>query len=141
MNSDNIGKLKELIKKHEGFRQFVYSDSTGLPTIGYGRCLITRGVFQPEAEIMLQDDINYFIDKLSQYPCFTKLNDVRQMVLIDMCFNLGVKGLLQFSHLFLALENDDYVKASQEMLDSKWHTQVHGRAEELAQMMLTGTMD
>lgn len=138
MQTDSIDKLKELIKKHEGFRQFPYKDTTGNFTIGYGRCLTTRGIFQTEADKLLDDDINYFINKLSQLFTFNKLNDIRKIVLIDMCFNIGVKGLLNFEKMFDALDIEDYATAAQEMLNSKWHTQVQGRAEELAQMMLTG---
>ena len=69
---------------------------------------------------------------------FENLDPIRQTVLLDMCFNLGIGGLLKFKDTLKAIETGDYAHASMYMLDSLWAKQVKGRAIRLSQMMLTG---
>jgi lysozyme len=67
------------------------------------------------------------------------LDPVRQAVLVNMAFNLGVEGLLDFHKMLAAVEHHQYGQASDEMMDSLWAAQVKGRAAELAAMMRTGS--
>lgn len=133
--------LKNLIIKHEGLRLFPYFDTTGNCTIGYGRNLADRGITKPEANILLNDDIDYFYEHLSKnLSFFNNLDKVRQIVLLNMCFNLGVKGLLEFKKMLDYLSKKQYYRASQEMLDSEWAKQVGERAKELSEIMEDGVM-
>jgi lysozyme len=59
-------------------------------------------------------------------------------VLISMAFNLGVQGLLGFTRMLSYSQDGDYSGAAEEMLSSKWATQVGNRAVELAGMMENG---
>jgi lysozyme len=52
-----------------------------------------------------------------------------------MCFQLGVNGVSKFRNMFEALKIPDYNKASEEMLDSKWHEQTPARAKSLSYVM------
>lgn len=132
-------KLKQLLVQHEAYRQFVYSDSTGHLTVGIGRNLSDRGISTTEAFYLLDDDILYFSSKLSHFlGCFNFLDENRQIALIDMCFNLGVQGFLNFKEMIAALETYNYERASKEMLDSKWAEQVGDRATTLANIIRTG---
>ena len=63
---------------------------------------------------------------------------MRQAVLIDMMFNLGSPRFKQFKKMIQALEDNDYSRASFEMLDSKWAVQVGNRANYLAEKMKQG---
>lgn len=131
MTPEGKQKLKVLLTHHESYKQFPYVDSTHHLTVGIGRNLTDRGISTTEALYLLDDDINYFINKLSHFvPCFAALNEARQIVLCDMCFNLGVQGLLNFTQMMLALEAQNYTLAAQEMLNSKW--------SHLADIMRTG---
>ena len=67
-----------------------------------------------------------------------ELDAARQRALISMGFNLGIYGLLKFEKTLNALKNKRWVEASDEMMDSKWASQVGRRAEMLSQIMLTG---
>jgi lysozyme len=58
--------------------------------------------------------------------------------MIDMCFNLGIGGLLEFKNTLASIQSGDYQKASEQMLQSKWATQVGNRATELSEMMKEG---
>lgn len=134
-----IQRATELLKLHEGFRSHPYKDSLGILTIGYGRNLETKGIFQHEAEGMLRGDILDTIEALTHKLTFwDSLNDTRKVVLIDMGVNLGVNGLLRFKKMIVALEKGEHDIAALEMLDSKWATQVKSRANDLAQMMKNG---
>jgi lysozyme len=134
-------KLKGLLVQHESYRQFPYTDTTGHLTIGIGRNLIDRGISINEATYMLDEDITYFMGKLNHFlPFFVNLSENRQIALVDMCFNIGVQGFLNFTQMILALESADYERAAHEMLDSKWATQVGERASRLAQIMKTNEL-
>jgi lysozyme len=91
------------------------------------------------AEDYLDGDIG---DAITGCAChigpFIDLDPVRQAVLINMCFNLGIKGLLKFKHMLEAIGAQDWQMASLAMMNSLWATQVKGRADELARMMATG---
>lgn len=141
ITTDEIKTLRMLLIGHEGYSQFPYEDTTGHLSVGFGRNLTDRGVSHHEALEMLDNDINYFVDRLANtLPFFMELDSVRKIVLIDMCFNLGIRGLLSFTRMLSALKHNDYKMASCEMLASDWADQVKGRAKQLANMMLTGEM-
>ena len=72
------------------------------------------------------------------YPVKEKLNEVRQFVLVDMCFNMGLGKLCTFKKMLSAMANGDYYTAANEALASKWAVQVGRRARELAEMLKTG---
>jgi len=56
-------------------------------------------------------------------------------VLIEMVFQLGVGGVSKFKKMWSALQEQDYNKASIEMLDSRWAKQTPSRANSLASIM------
>jgi len=139
MTPEGKQKLKALLVKHESYKQFPYSDTTGHITIGVGRNLSDRGISTTEAFYLLDDDIIFFVSKLNHFlPWFAKLDENRQIALCDMCFNLGVQGFLGFQKMISALERGDYQEAAKEMLDSKWSQQVGERATCLANIIFTG---
>jgi len=66
------------------------------------------------------------------------LDAVRQRVVIDMAFNIGVPRLTGFKKMWAAIHCGDYEEAALEMMDSKWARQVGRRAKRLSLMMKTG---
>jgi lysozyme len=66
------------------------------------------------------------------------LCDARQDVLANMHFNMGWARLSGFTKALAAMRAYDYEAAAREMLDSRWATQVRGRAKRLAEQMRTG---
>jgi len=134
-----LSELKQLLVKHEGVRAKPYHDSVGKLTIGVGRNLDDVGLFKDEIDLMLTNDIFRCIDDLNSHlPWWNELDSVRQMVLVNMCFNLGVHGLLGFKNTLESIKTGNYERASQQMLESKWAKQVQGRAVELSIMMKGG---
>ena len=130
--------IKQL-QRHEGLRLKMYKCTAGANTIGYGRNLDANGIRQNEAELMLKNDIEDFKKKvIDNITFFDKLNSARQWVLINMAFNMGIKGLMKFKNTLAAIERGDYKDAAEGMLMSKWAGQVGGRAKELSKQMETG---
>ena len=129
----------DLIKKHEGLRLFPYDDGYGNLTIGYG-LNISDGITMAEAEMLLLSRVKTaVIDVMKVFgsDAFGELSRLRQAVLIDMAYNLGINRLATFGELIRAIQIKDFEMAADEMLDSKWSTQVGYRAINLATLMRT----
>ena len=131
-------QLREQLERHEGLRLKPYKDTVGKLTIGIGRNLDDKGISREEAFAMLDNDIAEVVRQLEQVDEYQALDDTRQTVLANMCFNLGFYGLMGFRKMWLALARNDYHEAAKQMLDSRWARQVGYRADELAQIMRTG---
>tara|TARA_R100000541_G_scaffold18259_1_gene28048 strand:+ start:1451 stop:1870 length:420 start_codon:yes stop_codon:yes gene_type:complete len=135
----NKTKLAEQLKKHEGLKLKPYTDTVGKLTLGIGRNLEDKGISEQEALFMLNNDVDYFYDKIKkEINWFCALNDARQNVLVNMAFNLGVAGLLTFKNTLRLVGVGHFCEAADEMLNSKWAKQVGYRAEELSEQMRTG---
>lgn len=135
----DMNKAMSYTKKYEGLRLKPYRCSAGKLTIGYGHNLEDVGITLEQAEQMLRLDLEYAnMECYAAIPAFARLDEARKFVLLDMCFNMGIKKLLTFKKMLAAVEQGFYDRASYEMLDSKWAIQVGGRAAELAEIMKTG---
>lgn len=125
-------------RRYEGLNVFPYQCPTGHMTIGYGHNL-ENGISKEAAEFILQQDMQAAQMAVSRrFEWFKKLNTVRQFVLVDMCFNMGIARLCTFKKFLAALRHGDFMRAANEMLSSRWAGQVGRRARELAEMMKTG---
>jgi lysozyme len=131
-------RLVDQLIRHEGIRLHPYTDTTGHLTIGVGRNLTDVGISETEAMVLLRHDIEQAVHDLQTFPWFERLDEVRQAVLIDMCFNLGLEKLRGFVTTLALMEQGDYAAAGRTMLQSKWATQVGQRAQTLSLMMRTG---
>lgn len=140
-----IENVKDMIKRHEGLRLEPYKCPAGHWTVGYGHNLEVHGEPIPEritidqAEEYLNEDIaDATRDCKQRIACFNELDEVRQAVLIDMCFNMGIWGLLTFKRMLKWVSKAFWGQATIEMLNSKWAEQVGHRAVTLANMMGSG---
>lgn len=130
--------LLDQLQRHEGLRLKPYRDTVGKLTIGYGRNLEDRGITEDEAGFMLDNDIDEVVAELERMPLYLSLDSVRQVVLANMAFNLGLPRLLQFSRMLGALQEKHWDRAADEMLNSRWARQVGDRALELSEIMRRG---
>ena len=132
-------KLREMLQKHEGLRLKPYRCTAGKLSIGFGRNLDDKGITEEEANWLLSNDIEEITQQAQDnFQWFDSLDEVRQNVILDMIYNLGMAGFLKFKLMIHFLEIGDYTQASIEMKDSKWFDQVGDRAKELCKMMYTG---
>ena len=135
---DRDAMIRQL-RLHEGERLKPYRDTVGKLTIGVGRNLDDRGITAEESAQLLANDIAEMErEVLRALPWVARLEEVRQRVLVDMAFNMGIVGLLNFKRTLAAIEAEEFERAATMMLDSKWAGQVGQRAERLARMMATG---
>lgn len=145
-------ELRDQLKLHEGRkvdgegRHKLYTDTVGVPTIGYGRNVEANGVSESEASEMLENDITSAIAMaVKHYPALAALDPIRRRVLIDMAFNLGDK-LSQFPGMLAAMAEENWALAADHMryndLDnhilSLWYVQVKQRGIRLVDMMRSG---
>jgi len=135
----NRDAMVRQLRLHEGERLKPYRCTAGKLTIGVGRNLEDRGITAAESAMLLANDIADMERELQRaLPWVTRLDDVRQRVLLDMAFNLGIVGLLNFKRTLAAVQAGQYQQAATMMLDSRWAGQVGQRAERLSRMMATG---
>ena len=156
-NAENF--INKLIA-HEGLRLQVYQDTLGIDTIGIGRNLEDRGITKEEMDWMdipnmdaiyeygiteadamylAQNDVQIVEEELVRsHPCVEELDAVRQLVLVDMAFNMGVPRLSKFKKMWAAIHENKFDVAAKEMLDSRWAIQVKSRSTKLAHAMHHG---
>ena len=141
-NNHFLTKATEQVKSDEGCVLHAYRDTLGYLTIGYGRLIDKKkggGISQSEADQLLQNDIDRKLAELRDHiPWFDKLDDARKGVLLNMAFQLGVKGLLGFRNTLAEINEGNYEKAASNMLKSKWAQQTPNRAKRMAEQMRTG---
>ena len=124
----------EWLLKEEGFRSKPYKCTEGVLTFGHGLTYIT----EEESLNIVKKRVEEIISKLPAVLGDTALDDFRKAILVDMCFQLGIKGVCSFKGMLAALAKGDYETAAQEMLNSKWHVQTPVRCEKLAERMRKG---
>jgi lysozyme len=144
-------KLRADLERDEGYRATVYDDATsqpilpgshvrGHPTIGIGWALDANPLSHERALVILAWHVDDKARELfAALPWSETLDEVRCRALVNMAFNLGVGGLLQFRKLLAALEGERWTEAAIEARDSSWFRQVGPRAERIAKAFETGT--
>ena len=138
----NYPTLLRQLEEHEGFVPHAYEDSLGYLSIGLGTMIDSRkggGITREQAGWLAMDDLAEVAAGLdAAIPWWVKLNEVRQHVLMDMGYQLGVSGLLRFRRTLAAVRDGDWDAAWRGMLASRWAQQTPRRARRLAAMMRTG---
>lgn len=135
----NREQLKKQLIADEGIRFKPYRDTVGKLTIGVGRNLDDVGLTNAEVMFMLDCDISKLeIEMFREFPWAKGMSDIRQQVLANMLFNVGLTRLKGFRKMLAFMQAGKYNEAANEMLDSKWAKQVGLRANRLAIMMRNG---
>ena len=121
----------------------------GYPTFGIGHLVLESDPDNGEPvgtpvskerviECFEKDIESVFADLERNMPWASDQPEDIKRVLANMCFNLGITRLLKFKKFLGALESKDYKTASEEMMDSRWATQVGPRADRLKQRVSNG---
>jgi len=135
-----LERIKAQLVRHEGLRLKPYRCTAGKLTIGIGRNLDDCGISQTEAYLLLENDIKncegQLLDEIPEI--YNALNEVRKSVLLNMCFNLGIGGLLGFKNTLVFVKAGDWERAANNMLVSRWAKQVGRRAIEPSELMRKG---
>ena len=149
-----MNECVQRLAMHEGIRLEPYICPAGYKTIGIGRNLETNpltaeekrvcgdyehGITKQAAFYLLRNDIKRVTKEcMKSIPFFSVLDNERQYALVDMCFNLGIKGLLKFKNMLRAMGAGYWEEASRECLNSKYAKDVGIRAKRIAETIRTG---
>ncbi len=146
MTPDDPLLIKEL-RRDEGVRYDPYLDTMNFLTVGVGHNIQAKAIpldweyplTDDQVDQLLAEDLQDVFNNLDRtLPWWRKLSYVRQRVLANMCFNMGLHGLLTFKNTLANMQCGNYFAAAEGMRKSKWARQVKGRATRLAAMMEQG---
>lgn len=139
--------LREQLIRFEGRSNTAYPDplTKGEPfTIGVGHCgpEVVPGCVWTDAQVDAALDAD-IAAKTAQCesafaPWFATLNEPRKAVIVGMCFQMGLRGLQQFTRTLAAVRDDRFADAANGMRSSLWAKQTPSRARRLAAQMETG---
>ena len=135
--------LKERIKSNEGFSSKPYKDQLGYLTIGYGHLilpneniLLKKQIHKKELEEIFEKDFNKALSKFNNtFKSFT-LNEKESDLLIEMIFQLGIKGCLKFKNLIKNIKKGNKHLVCFDMMDSLWYKQTPNRVKALIKTFL-----
>ena len=139
MATVNVAVVEQVtvsLRAAEGLTLFPYNDMGDI-SIGYGHNLTRRGISKATAEQWLAEDIQSVIaDVEAKLPWVVSLPPVAQQVIVEMAYQLGIGGLLQFKQTLNALQNKQWSAAAEFMNDSLWARQTPNRAKHLVGMLI-----
>lgn len=140
LSNESLKKVRNQLVDDEGFCGTPYHDVKGFLTIGFGFNLDKQEGLPMSIALEWLDFLIHKIEsQLSKNISFwNDLNDARKGVLVNMAYQLGVGGLLNFRGMIKALARKDYVVAANEMKDSVWYREFTARASRLIKVMLSG---
>jgi lysozyme len=109
-------------------------------TIGWGSTGpdITEGTVWTLAQAESAIEIRCAALEVALHSILAPLNAPRGAVLINMAYNLGLRGLYSFSGMLTAVKDGLWNTAAAHMMTSLWAKQVPRRAKYLAAQMATG---
>mgnify|MGYP003111210412 FL=1 len=139
MNKD---ALREQLADDEGCKYEIYLDHLALPTFGIGHLIKDAdpehgqpvGTPVSEERVRQAFDLDILVtieDCHRLYNDFDDLPEEAQLVIANMCFNLGYPRLSNFKGMKAGVDDRDWHRAADEMVDSRWHDQVPNRAKRL----------
>ena len=147
--------VQEELEEEEGVKYYAYLDTVKILTVGIGHNLIAnpskpiigraitvvgQKVTEKEVEQLFNYDLQNVMKDLDKHLVWWReLDDVRQYVLISLCFNLGIHGLLKFKNTLHFYKLGMYSQAADNLKQSKWYKQVKTRGVKLIRLLKTGS--
>ena len=130
--------IKTLLKRLEGLRLHPYDDN-GDQSIGYGRNLSSVGITEPEAAMLLDNDVNRCEQEVrGRYEYYDQLSEIRQTAVLSLAYQLGSSRHALFHNHHAEMAKGNFVQAAKEIYpDSLYARQVPSRAEEIARIIET----
>lgn len=138
--------VEDLIRKHEGCEASPYPDQNGIMTCGIGHNLAAWPL-PGEVYPMTQERIDAVFakdleratnDLVSNFPWYSSLDPVRQAVLVDMSFQLGITKLTAFKTFLGLVEAGNYQGAAADLMQTDLARETPIRASENADMLSSG---
>jgi len=141
-----IEQLREDLEEDEGCMYVLYLDHLKLKTCGVGHLVraddpefdmdVGDPVSEERVAELFEKDIGWTISDCQKLvPDFDMLPTECRLILSNMMYNMGLNRMSRFLRLLAAVEERRWEKAADEMLDSKWATQVPARSGRLIARM------
>ena len=142
----DLDKLQKELAEDEGCKYEIYNDHLGYATFGIGHLVtdsdleygqeIGTEVSKERVDECFKADIEITIEDCNiLYSNFNDIPEEAHLILANMMFNLGRPRLSKFLKLKAAVDDEDWMEASVQMMDSKWAKQVPNRAKRLCERM------
>ena len=136
----DLDNLKEMVAKHEGYEPRVYKCTNGYDTIGYGFAIKDLYMDKEVADLILDKKIQEILKRISSdkewSEWFWDKPSLIKEVLINMIYQIGFSGVKRFKKTIQYIKDDNFLLASEEMLDSKWaRSDSPNRAKELSEII------
>lgn len=90
------------------------------------------------AYMICRNDVNICLNQLKTLSFWNQLDLERQYALLDMCFQLGFKGLCGFKKMLEAMRWGKWQTAAEECLNSDYARQTPARAKRIARLIKEG---
>ena len=139
----DMPRLLKSVRDHEGFRDQVYLDSLSKRTVGVGH-LCVEEFWEDDKKYsekflmeILEKDLENAISGAEELLKECNLPSLANEIVVEMVFQLGKTGVSKFRNFLAALQGDSpqWLKASEEMLDSRWAKQTPNRAKGMSEVI------
>jgi lysozyme len=135
--------LKKRIKLNEGFSFKPYKDQLGYLTIGYGhlilskeKILLKKKMNKKKLEEIFEKDFKIALSNFKNTLRSFTSNKKEVELLIEMVFQLGIQGCLNFKNLLKNMRKGNKHLVCFEMMDSLWYNQTPFRVKKLVKTFL-----
>jgi len=131
-----MSNLIDSIKENEGYVPTVYKDSLGIDTIGYGFAIKDLFLNEDICDTILNRKLAHLLEKINKkFSWYRYMPPEIQDVVVEMCYQMGVYGFSCFKKTIAYLQDKQWKKASEEMLDSRWAIQTPNRAQRMSSIV------
>ena len=131
--------MKDIIQQlkiHEGYKPTVYKCTAGVDTIGVGFAIKDLHLSVEVCDLILTEKLEALEERFEKKFDWFKASPIEvRNVMLNMAYQLGFAGFCKFKKTISYLEEEEWQKASVEMLDSRWATQTPNRAKELSEII------
>ncbi|ADM79960.1 lysozyme murein hydrolase [Aeromonas phage phiAS5] len=158
--------LAQMLKQDEGYKETVYWDTEGYPTIGIGHLIMrkrTKDMGEINRELsshvgrnikdgkisanevlaLFERDMDVVRRSIANYAAlsgvYDTLDTVRKNAIENMVFQMGALGVSKFPSMLRALRNKDWNEAYRQALNSAWAKQTPNRANRVASVLKLGS--
>lgn len=156
--SVNKVEVLQMLKRLEGTKQYqekmgyfkngkfwIYKDSLGYETIGYGHLVLPgekehfkNGITEAQANQLLEIDYQKAIDGTNSLNLGLSVDSRWYSLVTVLVFQLGLKGFSNFKRCIYALKTQNYATAILELKDSKLYHQTPNRIDQLIKWVIRG---
>ena len=139
--------LFDVLRFEEGYRETAYLCSESYVTIGIGTKLHKeRGLNPDDFCLTVSPEISELLMKQETDDIWRALSlddydHDRAVILASMAYQLGVSGLKGFRNMWSAIDQNDWLTAADEALDSRWSKQTPSRAQRHADVLRGNSLD